>query len=35
MKSKPVVMDHFSMVHTAFQINFVFTIKPYFSGTKG
>ena len=25
MKSKPVVMDHFSMVHTAFQINFVFT----------
>ena len=25
MRSKPVVMDHFSMVHTAFQINFVFT----------
>ena len=25
MKSKPVVMDHFSTSHTAFQINFVFT----------
>ena len=25
MKSKPVVMDHFSTSHTAFQINFVLT----------
>lgn len=25
MKSKPVVMDHFSTVHTSFTVNFTFT----------
>lgn len=25
MKSKPIVMDHFSTVHTAYIVNFVFT----------
>ena len=25
MKSKPIVMDHFSMVHTSYVINFEFT----------
>lgn len=25
MKSKPIVMDHFSMVHTSYVINFDFT----------
>jgi len=25
MKSRPMVMDHFSMVHTSFIVDFIFT----------
>ena len=33
MKSKPIVMNHFSMVHTSYVINFDFTILTGSSAT--